>query len=70
MTALTAAALTAAMTWPSAFWPTVVPQGFTRFGVQHIVPLHWLSFHLAVVRHQIRGVPGYLLHHLEQLRTG
>jgi len=36
MTALALAALTAAISWPSVYWPTVPPGGFWHFGVIHV----------------------------------
>jgi len=68
MTALVAAAVTAAVTWPSAYWPAAVPHGFVQFGVSHLGPLRHLSYHLGVAHH-IRGVRGFLLRHLAQLRS-
>jgi Protein kinase domain len=68
MTALTAAAITAAVTWPSVYWPTAVPHGFVHFGVTHLGPLRRLGYHLGVAHH-IGTVRGFLLRHLEQLRS-
>jgi hypothetical protein len=55
------------VTWPSVFWPTVVPQGFVHFGVTHLAPLRHLSYHWGIVRH-FRVMRGYLVRHLAQLR--
>jgi hypothetical protein len=66
MTALAIAALIAAVTWPSAFWPAAVPHGFIQFGVNHLGPLRRLSYRFGVAHH-IRFVRGFLLRRFEQL---
>jgi hypothetical protein len=55
------------VTWPSAFWPTVVPHSFVHFGVIHLAPLRHLSYHFGVAHH-FRVMRGYLLRHLAPLR--
>jgi hypothetical protein len=62
MTALAVAALTAAVTWPSAYWPTVIPGGFIQFGVSHLAPLHHFGFLGGL--HHVRQLPGVLLRRL------
>ena len=44
MTALALAAITAAVSSPSVFWPTVVPGGVIRFGVTHLGPIRRLGY--------------------------
>ena len=44
MTALALAAITAAVSSPSVFWPTVVPGGIVRFGVAHLGPIRRLGY--------------------------
>jgi hypothetical protein len=44
MTALALAAITAALSTPSVFWPTVVPGGVVRFGVTHLGPIRRLAY--------------------------
>ena len=44
LTALALAAITAAVSSPSVFWPTVVPGGVVRFGVTHLGPLGRLAY--------------------------
>jgi hypothetical protein len=44
MTALALAAITAAVSSPSVFWPTVVPGGIVRFGVTHLGPIRRLAY--------------------------
>jgi hypothetical protein len=44
MTALALAAITAAVSSPSVFWPTVVPGGVIRFGVTHLGPIRRLAY--------------------------
>jgi protein kinase-like protein len=44
MTALALAAITAAVSSPSVFWPTVVPGGVVRFGVTHLGPIRRLAY--------------------------
>ena len=44
ITALALAAITAAVSSPSVFWPTVVPGGVVRFGVAHLGPLRRLAY--------------------------
>jgi hypothetical protein len=68
MTALTAAAITAAVTWPSVYWPTAIPHGFVQFGVHHFGLLRRFGHHLGMAHH-IGTVRGFLLRHLEQLRS-
>ena len=68
MTALTAAAISAAVTWPSVYWPTTVPPAFVHFGVTHFGLLHRFGHHLGLAHH-IGTVRGFLLRHLEQLRS-
>jgi hypothetical protein len=69
LTALAVAALTAAATWPSLFWPTAVPGNVVRFGVTHLVPLRRLGYlaHLSGP-HRFGLLRGSLLHHLGWLR--
>jgi hypothetical protein len=68
MAALVAVAVTAAVTRPAAYWPATVPPGLVRFGTDHLGPLRHLSYRFGVAHH-IRVVRGYLLRHLEQLRS-
>jgi hypothetical protein len=67
MIALAATALVAAVSWPPAFWPAMVPGGVIRFGVAHLGPLHRLGYlaHLSGLPH-VRLPPGArdLLRHL------
>jgi hypothetical protein len=70
MTALALGALTAAASSPSVFWPTVVPGNVVHFGVTHLGPLRRLGY-LTHLRgpHRfslLRGgfQPGRLLGHL------
>jgi hypothetical protein len=44
ITALALAAITAAVSSPSVFWPTVVPGGVVRFGVTHLGPIRRLAY--------------------------
>jgi hypothetical protein len=44
MTALALAAITAAVSSPSVFWPTAVPGGVVRFGVTHLGPIRRLGY--------------------------
>src|SRR5215469_13639404 len=44
MTALAIAAITAAVSSPSVFWPTAVPGGVVRFGVTHLGPIRRLAY--------------------------
>jgi hypothetical protein len=44
ITALALAAITAAVSSPSVFWPTVVPGGVVRFGVTHLGPFRRLAY--------------------------
>jgi hypothetical protein len=69
MIALAIAALTAAATSPSVFWPISVPHGFIRFGIDHLGPLRRLGYHVGVAHH-FRIVRGILLHRFEQLGGG
>jgi len=50
LTALALAAITAAVSSPSVYWPTVVPGSVVRFGVIHLGPLRRLAYlaHLSV----------------------
>jgi hypothetical protein len=60
ITALALAAITAAVSSPSVFWPTAVPGGVVRFGVTHLGPIRRLGY-LA----HLRGA-----HHLSLPRSG
>jgi hypothetical protein len=68
MTALALAAITAAVSSPSVFWPTVVPGGVVRFGVTHLGPIRRLAYlaHLSGAPRlglpRIGFLPGVLLH--------
>jgi hypothetical protein len=71
LAALAAGALTAAVSSPAVYWPTVVPANFIHFGVTHLGPLRHLGY-LAHLRgpHRIyllRGgsLPGRFLSHLK-----
>jgi hypothetical protein len=44
LTALALAAITAAVSSPSVYWPTVVPGSVVRFGVIHLGPLRRLAY--------------------------
>jgi Protein kinase domain len=44
ITALALAAITAAVSSPSVFWPTAVPGGVVRFGVTHLGPIRRLGY--------------------------
>jgi hypothetical protein len=44
ITALALAAITAAVSSPSVFWPTVLPGGVVRFGVTHLGPFRRLAY--------------------------
>jgi protein kinase-like protein len=44
MTALALAAITAAVSSPSVFWPIAVPGGVVRFGVAHLGPIRRLGY--------------------------
>jgi Protein kinase domain len=44
ITALALAAITAAVSAPSVFWPTVVPGGIVRFGVTYLGPIRRLAY--------------------------
>ena len=68
MTAVVAAAAAAAATRHAAYWPTVVPPGMVSFGKAHFGLLRHLSYRFGVTHH-IRLMRGYLLRHLEQLRS-
>jgi len=58
MTALALAAITAAVSSPSVYWPTVVPGSVVRFGVTHLGPIRQLAY-LA----HLSGVPRLGLPH-------
>ena len=44
ITALALAAMTAAVSSPSVYWPTVVPGSVVRFGVTHLGPIRRLAY--------------------------
>jgi len=44
ITALALAAITAAVSSPSVYWPTVVPGSVVRFGVTHLGPIRRLAY--------------------------
>jgi hypothetical protein len=44
ITALALAAISAAVSAPSVFWPTVVPGGIVRFGVTYLGPIRRLAY--------------------------
>ncbi len=64
LAALALGALTAAVSSPSVYWPTVVPANFIHFGVIHLGPLRRLGYlaHLSGPHrfHLLRG--GFLRH--------
>ena len=69
LAALAAGALTAAVSSPAVYWPTVVPANFIHFGVTHLGPLRHLGYlthltgpHRFSVLHG-RFLPGGLLSH-------
>ena len=68
MTALALAAITAAVSSPSVFWPTVVPGGVVRFGVTHLGPIRRLAYLSHLSGAPLFGLPrsgflhGVLLH--------
>ena len=71
LAALAVGALTAAVSSPAVYWPTVVPANFIHFGVTHLGPLRRLGY-LTHLRgpHRIyllhgRFLPGHLLSHLK-----
>ena len=71
LAALALGALTAAVSSPSVYWPTVVPANFIHFGVTHLGPLRRLGYlaHLSGPHrfHLLHGrfLPGHLLSHLK-----
>jgi Protein kinase domain len=75
MTVLVIAAVAAAVSWPSAYWPAALPGQFIHFGVVHLRPLRRFGLHhFALLRHigmprRLTQLPGLLLHHLGQLTT-
>jgi len=44
LAALAVGALTAAVSSPAVYWPTVVPANFIHFGVTHLGPLRRLGY--------------------------
>jgi hypothetical protein len=64
ITALALGALTAAVSAPSVFWPTVVPGNVVHFGVTHLGPLRRLGYlsHLSGP-HRFQLLRGRLLRH-------
>jgi hypothetical protein len=71
LAALALGALTAALSSPSVYWPTVVPANFIHFGVTHLGPIRRLGYlaHLSEPHrfHLLRGgfLPGRFLSHLK-----
>jgi hypothetical protein len=65
MTALALAALSAAVSSPSVFWPATVPGNVIKFGVHHLGPLRRLAYlaHLSGP-HRFGVLRGTLLRHL------
>jgi hypothetical protein len=70
LAALALGALTAALSSPAVYWPTVVPANFIHFGVVHLGPLRRLGYlahltgqHRFGVLHG-RFLPGGFLSHL------
>jgi hypothetical protein len=57
ITALALAAITAAVSSPSVFWPTVVPGGVIRFGVTHLGPFRRLAYLAHLSGAQRLGLP-------------
>jgi hypothetical protein len=64
ITALALAAITAALSSPSVFWPTAVPGGVVRFGVTHLGPIRRLAYLAHLSGAHRFGLPrsGFLLH--------
>ena len=58
LAALALGALSAALSSPAVYWPTVVPANFIHFGVTHLGPLRRLGY-LA----HVRGPHGFHLLH-------
>jgi len=66
MTALALAAITAAVSSPSVFWPTAVPDGVVRFGVTHLGPIRRLAYLAHLSGAHRFGLPhGGFLHHFQ-----
>ena len=64
LAALALGALSAAVSTPAVYWPTVVPADFIHFGVTHLGPLRRLGYltHLSG-RHRFHLLRGGLLRH-------
>jgi hypothetical protein len=72
LAALALGALTAAVSSPAVYWPTVIPSNFIHFGVTHLGPLRRLGYlaHLSEphrFHHLLRGgfLPGRFLNQLK-----
>ena len=66
MTALALAAIIAAVSSPSVFWPTTVPGGVVRFGVTHLGPIRRLAYLAHLSGAHRFGLPrGGFLHHFQ-----